>query len=126
MNKTLVALATAALVACAGAALADGPIPMPKPAPKTTTKPAPPTDHPHRVHTGTITSVDQKAKSFVFKNSRGKNKLVYWNAETKIIGGELAAGQAIHGLWKVVDGKQTATSITIESSKDGKASPAKS
>lgn len=65
---------------------------------------------------GTITSIDNSAKSFVVKDADGKEVTVFWNDATRL-SGELAAGAAVVVQTSTQDGKTVATSVQVSGAK---------
>jgi hypothetical protein len=62
---------------------------------------------------GTVSSVDQSRKTFVVKNSAGRNTTLYWTSATTIVGGELKAGGKVTLRYLDKDGKHIATSVVV-------------
>jgi hypothetical protein len=71
---------------------------------------------------GTVSSVDQTAKSFLLKAKDGKETPISWTAATKVRGGELKEGERVNVSVFAKDGKNIATSIRISPAKVAKAS----
>jgi hypothetical protein len=71
---------------------------------------------------GTVSSVDQNAKTFSLTNKAGKATSISWTAATKVRGGSLKAGEHAQVSVLTKDGKNIATSIRIASAKMAKAS----
>jgi hypothetical protein len=65
---------------------------------------------------GTISSVDNSAKSFIVKDSSGKEVTVFWTDATRL-SGELTEGASVMLQTTQQDGKTVATSIQVSSSK---------
>jgi hypothetical protein len=65
---------------------------------------------------GTISSVDNGAKSFVVKDANGKEATVFWNDATRL-SGELATGATVVVQTSMQDGKTVATSIQVSGAK---------
>ncbi len=65
---------------------------------------------------GTISSVDNSAKSFVVKDSNGTETTVFWNDATRL-SGELAPGAAVVIQTSMQDGKTVATAIQVSGAK---------
>ena len=62
---------------------------------------------------GTVTSVDESRKSFVIKNSAGKDTRLVWTSATTVSGGKIAAGVKATLRYLDKDGKHIATSIVL-------------
>ncbi len=62
---------------------------------------------------GTITSVDESRKTFVVKNTAGKDTTLVWTAATSVVGGQLKAGASVTLRYLNKDGKHIATSVVI-------------
>jgi hypothetical protein len=71
---------------------------------------------------GTVSAVDQNAKTFSLKAKDGKETLITWTAATKVRGGSLKDGERVDVSVFPKDGKNIATSIRISPSKVAKAS----
>jgi hypothetical protein len=66
---------------------------------------------------GSVTSVDQSAKSFVVKDeASGKEVTVYWDSSTKV-NGDLKPGSMVSLQTTDQGGKMMATSIDVKSAK---------
>lgn len=65
---------------------------------------------------GTISSVDNSAKSFVVKDEKGTETTVFWNDSTRL-SGELAPGAAVVIQSSMQDGKTVATAIQVSGAK---------
>jgi len=65
---------------------------------------------------GTISSVDNNAKSMVVKDADGKEVTIFWTDTTRL-SGELTQGAAVNLQTTEQDGKTVATSIQVSSSK---------
>jgi Cu/Ag efflux protein CusF len=65
---------------------------------------------------GTISSVDNNAKSMVVKDADGKEVTVFWTDSTRL-SGELTQGATVNLQTTEQDGKTMATSIQVSSSK---------
>jgi hypothetical protein len=65
---------------------------------------------------GTISSVDNTGKSFVVKDSAGKETTVYWNDATRL-SGDLATGSMVVIQSSTQDGKVMASSIQVSGAK---------
>jgi len=65
---------------------------------------------------GTITSVDNAAKSFVVKDANGTETTVFWNDATRL-SGELATGSMVVVQSAMQDGKTVATAIQVSGAK---------
>ena len=65
---------------------------------------------------GTISSVDNNAKSMVVKDADGKEVTVFWTDSTRL-SGELTQGAAVNLQTTEQDGKTMATAIQVSSSK---------
>ena len=72
--------------------------------------------------TGTVSSVDQTAKTFSLQTKDGKQTAISWTAATKVRGGELKDGERVDVSVFAKDGKNLATSIRISPAKVAKAS----
>ena len=66
---------------------------------------------------GTVSSVDQHAKTFSLKDRAGKATPISWTAATKVRGGDLKVGERANVSVLKKDGKNIATSIRIASAK---------
>ena len=62
---------------------------------------------------GIVTSVDEAKKSFVVKNSAGRDTRLVWTTATTISGGKVRAGAKVTLRYLDKDGKHIATSIVI-------------
>jgi hypothetical protein len=71
---------------------------------------------------GTVSALDQKAKTFSLKDEKGKATAIAWTAATKIRGGTLKDGERVDVSVFQKDGKTVATSIRIASGRVAKAS----
>ena len=71
---------------------------------------------------GTVSSVDQNAKTFSLKTKSGKETAISWTAATKVRGGSLKDGERVDVSVFPKDGKNVATSIRISPAKIAKAS----
>ena len=71
---------------------------------------------------GTVSSVDQSAKTFSLKSTSGKETAISWTTATKVRGGELKDGERVDVSVLPKDGKNIATSIRISPAKVAKAS----
>lgn len=66
---------------------------------------------------GTITSVDNTAKSFVVKDeATGKETTVFWDSTTKV-NGEMKVGSMVSVQSSQASGRTTATSVDVQSAK---------
>lgn len=65
---------------------------------------------------GTISSVDNSAKSFVVKDANGTETTVFWNDSTRL-SGELAPGAAVVIQTSMQDGKTMASAIQVSGAK---------
>jgi hypothetical protein len=63
--------------------------------------------------TGTVSSVDESRKSFVVKNSVGKETRLVWTDATKVVGGKVVAGAKVTLRYLDKDGKHIATSVAL-------------
>jgi hypothetical protein len=66
---------------------------------------------------GTVSSVDQSAKTFSLKTKTGKETTISWTAATKVRGGSLKEGARVDVSVFPKDGKNIATSIRISPAK---------
>ncbi len=66
---------------------------------------------------GTVSSVNQSAKTFSLKDKAGKATSISWTAATKVRGGALKDGERANVSVLTKDGKNIATSIRIASAK---------
>ena len=73
---------------------------------------------------GTISSIDDPAKSFVL-NSAGKDSTIYWTTATKVHGGPLKATESVVVRAMEKDSKWIATSIKVEPAKTAAATTKK-
>jgi len=71
---------------------------------------------------GTVSSVDQQAKTFALKTTDGKTTAISWTAATTVRGGSLKDGERVDVSVFPKDGKNIATSIRISPAKVAKAS----
>ena len=71
---------------------------------------------------GTVSVVDQNAKTFSLKGKDGKETSISWTAATKVRGGALKDGEKVDVSVFPKDGKNIATSIRISPAKVAKAS----
>jgi hypothetical protein len=71
---------------------------------------------------GTVSSVNQSAKTFSLRDKAGKATPISWTAATKVRGGSLKDGERANVSVLTKDGKNIATSIRIASAKMAKAS----
>ena len=62
---------------------------------------------------GTVTSVDEARKSFVVKNSAGKDTRLVWTSATTVSGGKVRAGAKVTLRYLDKDGKHIATSVIL-------------
>jgi len=62
---------------------------------------------------GTVTSVDDRARSFVVRATDGKDTRLYWNTATGITGGSLEGGLRVRVKWMTKQGKNWATSVEV-------------
>jgi hypothetical protein len=65
---------------------------------------------------GTISSIDDSAKSFVL-DSNGKSNTISWTSATKVHGGPLKATESVVVRAMEKDGKWIATSVKVEAPK---------
>jgi hypothetical protein len=65
---------------------------------------------------GTISSVDNNAKSMVVKDADGKEVTIFWTDATRL-SGELTQGASVQLQTMEQDGKTVATSVQVSSSK---------
>jgi cold shock CspA family protein len=70
---------------------------------------------------GTVSALDQKAKTFSLKDEKGKETPITWTAATRVRGGTLKDGERVDVSVFPKDGKNVATSIRIASAKVTKA-----
>jgi hypothetical protein len=66
---------------------------------------------------GTITKIDNAAKSMVVKDTSGTETTIYWNEGSKVDGGELREGSTVKVDTKDQDGKTMATNIQVQQPK---------
>ncbi|HEX8169417.1 MAG TPA: hypothetical protein VF824_02625 [Thermoanaerobaculia bacterium] len=78
--------------------------------------------HGRAVH-GTLSAVDQTAKTLTVKPSKGAAVDATWNEATKVNGGSLAVGEMATMKYMVKDGKNVATVINVQKAQAAK--PAK-
>ncbi|HMA21967.1 MAG TPA: DUF5666 domain-containing protein [Gemmatimonadaceae bacterium] len=64
---------------------------------------------------GTVSAVNQKAKTFSLKDDKGKETAITWTAATRVTGGALKDGDRVNVSVFPKDGKNVATSIRIAS-----------
>ncbi len=62
---------------------------------------------------GTVASLDEAKKTLVVRGAAGKETKLTWTDATRVLGGKLAAGQAVTLRYLDRDGKHIATSIRI-------------
>jgi hypothetical protein len=67
--------------------------------------------------TGTVSAVDQKAKTFSLKTDAGSETPITWTSATRVRGGTLKDGDHARVSILQKDGKNVATSIRISSAK---------
>jgi len=67
--------------------------------------------------TGTVSAVDQKAKTFSLKTDAGSETPITWTSATRVRGGALKDGDHARVSILQKDGKNVATSIRISSAK---------
>jgi hypothetical protein len=65
---------------------------------------------------GTISSVDNNAKSLVVKDADGKEVTIFWTDATRL-SGELTQGASVNLQTMEQDGKTVATTIQVQGSK---------
>lgn len=89
----------------------------------------PPSDPPNKVKThgyslsGTITAVDEAHKTFVVRNSAGKNTTLVWTSATSVVGGKLKAGEKATLRYLDRDGKHIATTVSLGEPPPARATP---
>ena len=106
MKRVLLAAAIASGLALATAAVAQD---KPSDSPKSSQMPA-------SMH-GTVTSVDNSAKSFTLKDdSTGKETTVFWDSSTKL-SGDLKVGSMVNVQSNDSSGRKMATSVEVTSAK---------
>ena len=106
MKRILMSVAIASALALSTAALAQD---KPSDPPKSSQSPA-------SIH-GTVTSVDNSAKSFTVKDdATGKETTVYWDSSTKL-SGDLKVGSMVSVMSNESSGRQMATSVEVKSAK---------
>lgn len=66
--------------------------------------------------TGTVVSADQASKKMTVKSSSGKSVPLVWTDATKTAGGTVKAGARVTVRYLEKDGKNIATSISIDTS----------
>jgi nitrogen fixation protein FixH len=66
---------------------------------------------------GTVSAVDQNAKTFSLKDANGKETPITWTTATRVRGGSLKDGERANVSVLQKDGKNVATSIRIASAK---------
>jgi uncharacterized protein DUF5666 len=71
---------------------------------------------------GTVSSLDQNAKTFALKTTDGKTTTISWTAATTVRGGSLKDGERVDVSVFPKDGKNIATSIRVSPAKVAKAS----
>lgn len=62
---------------------------------------------------GTVSNINFAAKTFVVRDSAGKNTSLVWTDATKVTGGQLKAGQNVTLRYLVKDKKNIAMSVKI-------------
>ncbi len=62
---------------------------------------------------GTVSKLDLAGKMMVVKTADGAETTVYWNDTTKVEGGELKEGQAVHVKAIEKDGKMWASYVHV-------------
>ena len=118
-NRFKILAITLALVLTAGLVMAgDTPAAPAATAPQAAAPAKAPAKAPaHHMHgmllSGTVSSVDNNAKTLVVKNAKGAETTVAWTDATTVKGGTLAAGQKVSVRWIKKDGKDVATAISI-------------
>jgi hypothetical protein len=65
------------------------------------------------VFAGTILAVDAAGKSLVVRNAAGKETRFVWTSATRVIGGDLKAGERVTLRYLDKDGKHIAMSVSI-------------
>ena len=73
---------------------------------------------------GTITKMDETARTFVVKTAGGKDTVLARTAATKVNGAEPRVGDRVAVRWLVHEGKKVATSIRVEPPAVAAATPA--
>ncbi len=62
---------------------------------------------------GTVSKLDTTGKMMMVKDGAGKETPVYWNDSTRVEGGELKQGAAVHVKAMEQDGKMWATWVHV-------------
>jgi hypothetical protein len=86
--------------------------------------PAKPKTHGYAL-SGTVGSVDEARKTFVVKNSAGKETTLVWTNATTVVGGKLKTGEKVTLRYLDKDGKHIVTTVSIGEPSVAKATPAK-
>src|SRR5262249_55238225 len=110
-GKARILLIRFGIVSLLAVALAGSPDPPPK------------AKTPRYSLTGTVSSVDEKQKSFVVKNMAGKETRLVWTAATTIVGGTLKPGEKATVRYLDKDGKHIATTVSLGERPPAKAPP---
>lgn len=66
---------------------------------------------------GTVSALDEKAKTFALKTDAGKETPITWTTATRVRGGSLKDGERVNVSILKKDGKNVATSIRVSSVK---------
>ena len=110
MKRVLLSLAMVSAFALATAAMAQDKPSSDRPSDSQSSQKASPAS----IH-GTITSVDQSAKSFTVKDeATGKETTVYWDSSTKL-SGDLKVGSMVMVQSTDSSGRKLATSVEVKS-----------
>jgi len=84
--------------------------------------PAKPKTHGYAL-SGTVGSVDEAHKTFVVKNSAGKETALVWTDATTVVGGKLKTGEKVTLRYLDKDGKHIVTTVSIGEPASAKATP---
>ena len=72
------------------------------------------------VFAGTILAVDAAGKNLVVRNAAGKDTRFIWTAATRVIGGDLKAGERVTLRYLDKDGKHIAMSVSVAGATAGR------
>ncbi|HEV8117906.1 MAG TPA: hypothetical protein VGQ32_05235 [Thermoanaerobaculia bacterium] len=84
--------------------------------------PAKPKTHGYAL-SGTVGSVDEARKTFVVKNSAGKETTLVWTNATAVVGGKLKTGEKVTLRYLDKDGKHIVTTVSIGEPSAAKSTP---
>ena len=84
--------------------------------------PAKPKTHGYAL-SGTVGSVDEARKTFVVKNSAGKETTLVWTNATTVVGGKLKTGEKVTLRYLDKDGKHIVTTVSVGEPSAAKTTP---